>query len=700
MSSAQQKILPRRQIILHHLSGLHYEDTAERRQDSILVRYKGYLEGLPAERRPDLIVITGDLTSTGKRQDLSAVAITLRACFPAWAGRLNEHVFVVPGPRDMNWEDANDPGLTAFFDIFSDFALPAHAPTEPQASTASECAFIAYPIDTCYAPNELKPGLKLEFTRYAQLYSRYIKLRDKSKRWWLGLGSRLLNMRRNDRRKARAALLANLRNRYLELTEGAGLAALEAGRISFKDSERFERWAEPLIQSAASDHIAAPPLKILISHHPLAIHPEPAANDSEDERQPAQHPFKQLARTVRAAGFHLALHGHMHKPQLLSDLSILEGLDAQRPMRQIGAPSLGDTGVFNEITAIYRENQERAQGQSQGQGQDDWRLEFRLVNVKPTMFPGVSSIALPNSTEVADNIVALLRREARQRADFERSVRIVMRRFSEQVYQISPDHRQERSNGVILPQAAMQLAGDVISSVIFKGYEARVRLLLKSKEDHSHIPKLIPTYLTPAVMEGPDALVYPACVAAWSLALGRTLIYPGVVTTHTTTEDHEWLRRTNKFPELLDALSGLMREAFEKSYPGAEVAKRYETLHTNLTAIQSKGEAVITGKDIYQTAPDGSPPGSYPGFICVPFPMRPSGGALPALPEIVVLDVGVRQVERPDGAREMAPEKAMEPFTPERVEMLETLTELIGMMLTTSSALGKPRGVWDDRYWP
>jgi hypothetical protein len=29
--------------------------------------------------------------------------------------------------------------------------------------------------------------------------------------------------------------------------------------------------------------------------------------------------------------------------------------------------------------------------------------------------------------------------------------------------------------------------------------------------------------------------------------------------------------------------------------------------------------------------------------------------------------------------------------------MLETLTELIGMMLTTADALDRPRGIWDDR---
>jgi hypothetical protein len=39
-----------------------------------------------------------------------------------------------------------------------------------------------------------------------------------------------------------------------------------------------------------------------------------------------------------------------------------------------------------------------------------------------------------------------------------------------------------------------------------------------------------------------------------------------------------------------------------------------------------------------------------------------------------------------------------EVFTADRVQMLESLSEVIAAILCTSSALGKPRGVWEERF--
>lgn len=694
MGSAQQSAASHRQFIIHHLSDLQYEDTVENRQHDMLVKYQSYLGSLLAERRPDIVVITGNLTKTGKANDLKAVATKLRMCFPSWTGHLHERVFIVHGPRDVSWEESASIGLRAFYEIFGDFALPYHTqmPSGQDTPASGQQDFVGYPIDTCYSPDELQANLQGAFTQYTASYRRFINRRDKLNTRWMGLWKRPWRPRRRQRERVRVQQLASLRKQFLDLTEGEHPVDLRAGRVTPPDLERFERWAQSNIQQASQGAGVVRPLKMLITHHPFAIQAE--RDTSPHTTRVPESAFKQAAETARTAGFHLALHGHVHNPQLLTDMLLFEGPSHLQPIRQIGAASLGETGVFNEITAVARAEN----------GESAWRVDLRLVSLKANGTADLEALSLLNPAETADKRIEQLTRDAMRRSEFERRMGFAMRRFAEQVHQGNGPNRQDWSNTAPLPQDAMQLIRDVVQGVIFNGYEARVRLLLKSKENYSAIPKLIPTYLAPAVMEGPDALIYPASVAAWALILGRTLIYPAIKSQSTDAEDHEWLRRTGKFEPVLSALKALMQEAAAKSYPGKEALDRYQTLHTNLEAIRGAipgaSDARIAGEHIYQPAPSGSPPQGYPYFICVPYPMRLRGGAQPELPETMALDVAVRLAGPPDGQRASQDSGSTDPFTQERVEMMEMLAELIGLMLTTASALGRPRGVWDDRYVP
>lgn len=688
------------QVILHHLSDVrHTESVEEGSRDNILVQYERYLETLPRERYPDFVVITGDLTTNGTRAELSAVATTLRTCFARWKGSLNEHVVVVPGPHDVNWESIEGVGFQTFYDVFKDFATPTRAPASGwRDSPAGRVeTIIGYPLDTCFSPDDLSPDLRGNFSGYVTYFGKFLDHRAKLGRRWLGMWKQPWRLRRYDRDRARERALQRLRNRYLELTEGARLIDLLAGRVSAKDAERFERWCQQQSQSTVAGAASAgstpgdtaiSPLKVLITHHPLDIRAE--EDTVGTERQSTQYSFKQVVSAVRTGGFHLALHGHIHNPKLFSEQAVFEGPDDQRPLRQFGAASLGDTGVFNEITALYRREQ----------GQGAWRLSLRLANLKVSNPAAISPLELQNQAEVAAKDKRQLERSIRLRRDFELRLRYIMRRFSEQVNQSRPDYRQSSMVIPPLPQDALTLVREVVSDVIFRGYETRVRLLLKNKEDrNSPVPRLVPTYLNPAILDGPDTLVYPASVAAWALALGRRLTFPEIKDEATNAEDHEWLRSTKKLPELLNALDALRQGAAAAS--DWESEQRYQALYTNLDAIKGasngQSDARILGAKIYQATPGANPPRSFPAFICVPYPMRPAGGALPTVPEIAVLDIGVRPIENPDVA-DSAEMSAFpfDPFTKERIEMLETLTELIGLMLAAADALGKPRGVWND----
>ncbi len=128
---------------------------------------------------------------------------------------------------------------------------------------------------------------------------------------------------------------------------------------------------------------------------------------------------------------------------------------------------------------------------------------------------------------------------------------------------------------------------------------------------------------------------------------------------------------------------------------------RYKALLGKLNGwLANSTSAAPTGGDFYRTAPGQGAPQKYPEFICVPFPQRSSTGALPQFPEVAVLVVSVKAPDATGdaGARQPAQSvKQPSSFTSERVDMLESLAELIGTMLITSSALGKPRGLWDNR---
>ena len=740
MAPAQQSAV-KGQIILHHLSDVRHEVGDEKdANNNVLVRYKQYLEGLPLARFPNIVVITGDLTTNGTREELNAVATTLRTCFARWAGSLNKRVVVVPGPHDVNWEAIDTVGLQPFYDIFSDFATPFRSGT-PGGRQTPEIRFenfMGYPLDTCYFPNELGAGLQVRFKGYSSYYGQFVENRAKLGRRFMGMWKQPWRLRRLDRDNARRRALDRLRLRFLELTEGARLIDLHAGRINDNDVDRFDRWAKQQQSASAGGGATDNPLKVLITHHPVIIR---ALEDSaESQPSPVITAFKRIADATRLAGFHLALHGHIHHPELLADQSVFEGPDGERPLRRLGAASLGDTGIFNEITAVYRT--EKRQGA--------WRLDYRLVDLAAPNAVTASPLEVLNRAEVADKEIKQLQRIANQRSEFERNSRYVMRRFAEQAYQGRPENRQNLT-AAPLPQGAMLLVRDVVSSVIFKGYETRVRLLLKSKEDrNSPVPQLKPTYLDPGIMDGPGALLYPASVAAWALILGRPLIYPNIEKARTEPDDHEWLRRTNKVGELVEALKELIKEATAAN--ASDAVTRYQNLESALEAIKGAGpgqnDVSILGEKMFQPEPsakrkrsaqqatgdgaerdvqsnpdanskadsareleDRSAPGDdndpdlapapkYSNFICVPYPLRSSGGAPTALPEIAVLDIGVRLVEQPDfqdsATMSVIP---FNPFTKERIEMLEALTEFIGVMLVSADALGKPRGIWEPRAW-
>ncbi len=746
-------------VVIHHLSDLRYQDGSE--QHKTLIRYRRYLDTLT--KGPDIVVVTGDITESGKQHDLRAVANFLATCFPKWQNELHKHIFVIPGVRDVNWESIEGLGWKTFCESFKEFTLPAYG--EPSSGGrppgVAEGTYVGYAICTCYQPSELSAVLKSEIEAYEANFTQFTQLRDQltpptPAGCWPFSRKRRANATTPEQISTKTSKeLDNARKKFLQITEDYQPLALASGRVLRQDLEQFDTWSTTLTPGATKD-----PLKILITHHPLAIDMDQPRERAQT--RPEEQSFKDLAQKASQAGFHLALHGHAHKhghnPKALSGFSILGDAAGSHRLRQIGAASLCDTGTFNEIIAErrpktantkanppterqsntsqflngqsgngqpsnshaqngqspngYAQNgqpsnshaqngqspngQQTTQSQEEHVTQGDWRFELRLINVNTMDETSTTKppFLLLNPEESAERLRVRLESVAERRQMFDTRMRVAMGQFSERVHLSSLERQQDRPNAAYLPQSTMQVIEPIIRDIIFDGYGVRVRILLKDVTEHRLFPKLTAAYLTPPIFDGPDTLIYPASVAAWSLVLGRSLIYPDVEQIFTGLEDHEWLRATNKLAPLRQALEALNEELFARSVPNDQMRKQYESLIEAIKQLEANSKnAAIAGSDMYQNSSDSGRDHTYSCFICVPYPRRPRGGALPSLPETMVLDVGVRSNEKTNANTI----NTAEIFTEERVAMLESIAELIGMMLTTANALGKPRGLWDAR---
>lgn len=759
MPPAQAKESSRR-LVIHHLSDIHYQITGSNQANQALIKYNAFIKTLADDRAPTLVVVTGDLTASGAPDDLRYIAAHLASAFPRWQGdELQRRVVVVPGPRDLTWKKDEAPTIAPFSEAFSAFARPAgQAPADARTGQTPNC--VLYPLDTCFEADDFVTPMTEQLKRQTSVYEQFSKAYRRARR------PRFAIVRLWRRFRHAPYSMTAVRGDYLRLADSDSLTLLDNGRIRESELQAFEAWvgrnpppARPVPPDAesaapgaqadpsaggrrarptrplAADSPDAPtsgeppePLRILVSHHAIIV---PTVNSTPDAA-PASgvttgattgaaastvdiswQRFQRLAALARSGGFHLALHGHMHTALALSDLTTTEGTDAQSPLRQIGASSLGDHGTFNEIIAEYY-------GEP-GQGQ--WRLEMRTINVldaRPDTSPPL--ILLNPSGEAASQALERLKDAAQRDRDFELQVSLIMRQFANDVFNAQADDHDKKW---ALPQQALLHAAEVVRKVIFPGYEPRIRVLLKDVESkHEPAPALVPRYLSPMFTDGPGKLIYPASIAAWSLILGRTLTFPAIQAQELSLDDIYWLINSGKRTEVQGHLERLQQHWMGASYPRVDT-EPLRRLASKLTMVES---GVVHGRDLYQVAPTTSGPSAYPQFVCVPYPPRPSGNVTP-LPEVAILDIGVRAVsgqalteqaeslelvrerERLDPLAQDAraaekpaqPEKAQREwytptFTQERLRMLESLMEYIGAILITSSALERPKGVWDSRF--
>ncbi len=488
-------LLSENQVIVHHLSDLHFR--VDGPEQGILSDYGRYLEELPKGERPQVVIISGDLTATGSQAELSNVASQLRGIFSVWGNELAQHVFVVAGPQDINWEKKpkdDNPSLDPFSLAFKDFGL-----SETQTAMPVDSNYLVYPIPTCYLPDVIPADAAQQLEKASQTYRQF--RRDFNRRYANPVYRRLLN----DEKRCKMA--EDLRQRFMQA--GETVLTFDAGCVAKQDVDALQTRLAALPQPTPGQKN---PLKILLTHHPLLV---PEATYSLDKSSGEQ--FKKLLAVARSAGVELALHGHLHKPQVLSDISITNAAPQASQLRQIGAGSLGLSRTFNKIIAMRSTDT------------NSWRLrvETIIVPAKAGTSP-VSLVILDSSGEsdaerLAQKTAALLLRQR-----FEKQLGQLLQQFAELVKNKAADQNL----------TSIFLTLQNLISGIFPGIPLRIGLTLKEVRGSGY--ELVDRYLISSQTELPN-LGYPLTTAAWALLLGRPIRYRDDFTGNNTLTMIGWM---------------------------------------------------------------------------------------------------------------------------------------------------------------
>lgn len=634
---------PTETLIIHHCSDLHRGRSAGGRH--ALDLYSQRLRYLPAERQPNLLIVTGDLTVAGTRDELHEAAYALRHITMQWEElALRQHVFVVPGPHDIDWSATGGQSLEAFKQEFGAFCLP-HFPgrdgmplpgPEPYAQSFGG-HYIVYLMNTCWTPESLprpmpKPLEEL-IKRYRELWKDYIKAVA----------------------RPNAAFDPALRQQFLQTTDA--LIPNDGGVIQPGDVERFSAAMQSLHLEEAPMGMSYPgddqsnPLRILVTHHPLI------AAIGRDGR-----PFASIANgglllpTLRRSGFQMALHGHTHEPHFLSDLPIESfGTSNDMPLLQIGAGTLGgglhESNTFNEIVAT----RSRSTGK--------WAIAMTTVNLDTEHDRPPMRIMLNNPIgDVTDlRPTRVEANSAVTRIDFAHRQRIIQRQFVDAL----------EDDAQIIPLRPLDSVKDAIKEVVFHGIETRVSLALKQRNPTTGKIELVNTYILPDAQYDDQFLhpySYPDTVAAWAVIQGDPLIFPRMFREQDALVNFEWLQHTGKYEIIIKLLRDL-----------GNTGRHPQRARDILAKLETR---TLKFSDIFQDWLPAAVQTRFQSFAAIPIPLK---STIARQREIGVLLVDVVDPDPKDPAAV---------FTEERIDMLKTLSHIIDSILTTADKFRHPRGSW------
>jgi hypothetical protein len=647
---AQTGTSPAERVIIHQLADLHRSRSAGGR--SALEAYAQRLYYLPADQQPDVIIVIGDLTLTGNRDELRDAANDLRQIARArqWDELAQrQRIFVVPGPHDIDWTNQSSTAISleGFAQAFAPFCIPALpgsvgrliTGTDPFVQSAT-APYIIYLINTCIVPEALpQPTPKAQ----DEIVKRYRAL-------W--------------KERARAVTRAYDDASVRHFVQGADeILALDPGMVRADDVTRFASTLANVRAAPTPTTATRPPdpsaglLKILVTHHPLIGFTTRGGRTFASATDAGA-----LVNAARRAGVQLALHAHTHETHVASDLAPdSAGPNGAPPLLHVGAGAMGNTTVaapsYTELVAV----RDRITGR--------WDLTYAPIALGGLDFSQrAAEYAFPLYPVAAASRIAGPRPDAASaatRMEFESRLRVALRLLAEEV-----------DNDAVLdiPVRPLETIKETIKEIIFAGIETRIGLALKQRRPQDTQIVLANRYIFPDVQADDQYLhpfPYPDTVAAWAMIQGEPVIYPTQVRGNTAPVNYDWLRRTGKYDEVLRALDeALLRD------PGS----------ARLNDLRAKLEGgSLSLNDIFQPWLASGVQTRFTTFISVPIPLRAPSVSAARPREIGALNVDIID---PD------PNHPGESFTPERLDMLRSVATTIDLILTTADKFRRPRGVW------
>ena len=670
-------------VIIHHLSDLNHQQAS---RDNPIFAYSAYLNTLEPEQLPDVVIITGNLTATGKPEDFQGLAGVIQGLFARFDTEISQHVFVVPGMLDLNWEKL-PAEYTGFAEAFANFGIPG-----VDVSHMPPAKYVVFPIDTCYVPTKLSSALlqtlQERVTAYQRLYDR-----RQQKRTLFSLPPF---------KKPQPPDVEALRKQYAEASNNL-LLSPHVGLITNMDALAFKqqitRRATMEIQNNPPAAIIDP-LKILVTHHPLI----PLAENNIWTQ--TQKTFAaDLVQTALKYDVQLALHGHAQISQVAAHLS-----GDAIPLRQLGAGQMrtltqesngvtpspqtpaDDTDkkatIFNEIVARYSHKDSR------------WLLDICTRSLADPQAKPPAYILLNHTGDSADPPEKDSREKKLldMRDLLDKQLRMAMAQFSDNIATV---HTQD------ILSRPLTTVRDAISGIIFGDCETRVGLAIKTTDRTNNLVALKYAYIEPLVdnhQQFVHPFRYPLTFASWALILGRPLLFPRNYAKKydeytLTNQDAQWLTYSNKGSSINRALRS------EIQFADAELVRHAGTSYApeqiDLTLRRERAQKLLenfnhnsmTLQEAYQEPYSHDHPSLFEEFVALPIPLRPESDNVPTLrPEIGVLLIDAYRPPPKEG--ETPIEEAI--FHEERVKLLCMISDLLFVMLTTADKLNRPAGIWHE----
>lgn len=648
-------------LIIHHISNLQHSNVRD--EQAPLMDYKLMVRNLPPEEQPDILIVSGNLTLTGSESELREVRTMLGDIL---AHQNKQHVFVIPGPHDINWASVvgNDHFKTfyntmnpmATVPLFVDRNGTSQWGSSPYVYSSAE-KYLIYTANSCYPHDPSARAARnqppLPYTRYNTLWNKY----------HAGTATTFDKTQRDDLIRDAARL---------------GDHGLIVPQITTSFVEDIEQLAldDDIQKAKRAGLVPIVPLKILVTHHPLIGH----VGRNAISIYPAENSGGLLS-AARNASFHMALYGNANEAHAQADLPI-DATGTGVPMMHIGAGALGNPfglQTYNHLTA----RRDRATGA--------WMLDLRVVKID-------SPIA--NYRPMTFMIGQPMKAVTTQSNDQQTTKASVLKDFNERIqftFAIFNEDLATSTNRDV-PMRALDSIKDIIREVVFKGFDIRMGLALKQRfsTDGSQNAAtvsgnkvLVNRYIEPGHLAAGDSYIYPFSypdtIAAWALVQGQMIRYPNDIMGDAAKPiDYNWLQTSNKqisIAQILDE-AGNRGNVPNASQVQLATAGRARMLHSKLINRQ------LTLLDIFmpaQNMPVSEGFSSrFTSFISVPVPLRPSAANFSrSTPEIGTLNVDVIDVP---------PSEKGSAFTEERMEMLHTLSDMITTILLTAHKLGRPLG--------